>query len=41
MYGISENRSPADGDKYFKPSLAKTAEGKFIDAAVDEDELVV
>ena len=31
---ISEDVSPADGDKYFKPSLAKTAEGKFIDAKV-------
>ncbi|MEM9589205.1 MAG: multiheme c-type cytochrome, partial [Planctomycetota bacterium] len=29
---VSEQRAPADGDKYFRPSLAKTATGKFIDA---------
>jgi hypothetical protein len=29
---ISEDISPAEGDKYFKPSLAKTADGKFIAA---------
>ncbi len=30
---ISEGIAPASGDKYFKPSLAKTATGKFISAA--------
>ena len=27
---VSEDIAPADGDKYFQPSLAKTASGKFI-----------
>ena len=31
---ISEDVRPADGDKYFRPSLAKTAEGKLISAEV-------
>ena len=31
---ISKNIAPADGDKYFKPSLARTANGKFIDQKV-------
>ena len=29
---ISENRAPNDGSRYFEPSLASTATGKFIDA---------
>ncbi|MEM9364976.1 MAG: tetratricopeptide repeat protein [Planctomycetota bacterium] len=29
---ISQDRAPVDGDAYFRPSLAKTATGKFISA---------